>query len=166
MKAKNQFWFDHSYYNRKGFSVEVMPKFFLLRKKTLFIGPQICFKYYHYQDKWVFINDVPDDYYYTTNYALQSEKSTAVHLNVMFGVQTPPIKKFLFDAFVSFGFLYRGGTVSRSTEKTVVNSHGTLLENYDPPQTFKGGGFSLSGQIGLRLGFRFGKANLHDKRKF
>jgi hypothetical protein len=164
LKEKNQFWFDHSYYNRQGFGIEVMPKFFLLKRKLLFIGPQLCFNYYQYQNKWVFINDEPDEYYYTTNYAYQSEKSAAVHLNVIFGVQTPPIKKFLFDAFISFGFMYRGGTVSRTIERSEVKNYGTILTNYDPSKTFKGGGFSLSGQIGLRLGLRFGKAKLFAKK--
>ncbi len=161
LKSSNQSWFDHSYYNRKGFGIEVIPKFFISKKKNLYIGPQLCFRYYNYHNKWIFINDEPGDYYYRANYAYQSEKSTAVHLNIMFGVQTPPIKRFLFDAFISFGFMYRGGTVSRSIEKTTGINYGTYLVNYDPPQAFKGGGFSLSGQIGLRLGLRFGKTKLY-----
>jgi hypothetical protein len=60
--------------------------------------------------------------------------------------------------------MYRGGIVSRSVEKTYLHYGGTHTENYDPPQSFKGGNFSLSGQIGFRLGFRFGKAKLYAKK--
>jgi hypothetical protein len=163
-KSDNQFWFDHSYYNRKGFGLEVIPKFFISKKRNLYIGPQLCYRYYNYQNKWVFNFDEGSDYYHREHYSFQSEKSSAVQLNAMFGVQTPQIKKFLFDAFISFGFMYRGGTVSRTIEKTVGHYYGTHIEIFDPPKTFSGGGFSLSGQIGLRLGFRFGKAKLWDRK--
>jgi hypothetical protein len=161
LKSSNQFCFDHSYYNRKGFGIEVIPKFFISKKKILYLGPQLCFRYYHYQNKWVFLHDEGGDDYHRDIYAFQSEKSTAVHLNAMFGVQTPPIKIFLFDAFVSFGVMYRSGMVSCTIEKTIHHYYGTHIVNYDPPKTFDGGGFSLSGQIGLRMGFRFGKAKLY-----
>jgi hypothetical protein len=160
LKSANQFWFDHSFYNRKGFSLEVIPKFFLSKKKQLYVGPQLCFRYFHYQDKWVFNFDDGSDYYHRDYFSFQTEKSASAQLNAIFGVQTPQIKKFVFDAFVSFGFMYRGGIVYKSIEKTYYHE-GTRIEYYDPALIFKGGGFSLSGQIGLRMGFRFGKAKLY-----
>jgi len=163
-KSPNQFWFDHSFYNRKGFGLEVIPKFFLTRKKTLYLGPQLSFHYFTYQDKWVFNFDEGSDDYHREHYAYQSEKSESLQVNAMFGVQTPQIKKFLFDAFISFGFMYRGGSVSRSVEKIYGHYMGTHIDNFDPPKTFKGGGFSLSAQIGMRFGFRFGKAEIRSKK--
>ena len=160
LKSDNPFGFDHSYYNRKGFGLEVIPKFFIFRKKILYIGPQLGLHFYHYQNKWIFNYDEGEDEYHRDYYSLESEKSTSINLNAMVGLQTPQIKRFLLDAFVSLGCMYRGGTVSRSMGKIYSYRYGTQIENYDPPQTLKPGGFSLSGQIGVRLGFRFGKARL------
>ncbi len=164
LKSDNQFWFDHSYYNRKGFGLEVIPKFFITKNKNIYVGPQLGFRYYNYHDKWIFMGDDGSDDYYRAYYAYQSEKSASIQLNAIFGVQTPQIKRFLFDAFVSFGFMYRGGTVSRTIENTYFHYYGTKTDTYGPPLTFKGGGFSLAGQIGFRIGFRFAKAILFKRK--
>ena len=110
------------------------------------------------------MGDDGSDDYYRAYYAYQSEKSASIQLNAIFGVQTPQIKRFLFDAFVSFGFMYRGGTVSRTIENTYFHYYGTKTDTYGPPLTFKGGGFSLAGQIGFRIGFRFAKAILFKRK--
>jgi|GEM_PF-1451194 len=160
MRGRNLCYFDHSYLIRKGFTFEVIPKFFLSKKKHLYLGPQLCVRYYTYKDKWIFVNADGSDYYHTSSYSFQSEKSTAVQLNAIFGTQTPQIKRFVFDAFVSFGVMYRGGVVSQSIGKTYYHEW-TTTDNYDPPREFKDGGFSLSAQIGFKVGWRFGRAKLY-----
>ncbi len=156
----SRYIFDHSFYNRKGFTLEAIPKFFLSKKKHLYVGPQLCFRYYYYDDRWSYVNENGSDYYRNISFAFQSERSASIQCNVIFGVQTPQIKKFVFDAFMSFGFMYRGGSVTRSIYKTQY-SEGSHTEIYDPPHKYKGGNFSMSGQIGFRMGLRFGKAKLY-----
>ncbi len=160
MRGRNLCYFDHSYLIRKGFTFEVIPKFFLSEKKQLYLGPQLCVRYYYYKDKWIFVNADGSDYYHISFYSLQSEKSTAIQLNAIFGVQSPQIKRFAFDAFVSFGAMYRGGVVSQRIGKAYYHDW-TTIDNYDPPREFKDGGFSLSAQIGFKMGWRFGKAKLY-----
>ncbi len=152
--------FDQSYLYRKGFSLEVIPKFFLSKKKHLYLGPQLGFHYYYYIDKYIFLDADGSDYYHRSFYAIQSEKSTAVNLNMIFGVQTPQIKRFLFDAFFSIGMMYRGGVVSRSADILYLHE-GSVKDYYDPPKVLKGGGFFLSVQLGFKIGWRFGKAKLY-----
>lgn len=53
MRGRNLCYFDHSYLIRKGFTFEVIPKFFLSEKKQLYLGPQLCVRYYYYKDKWI-----------------------------------------------------------------------------------------------------------------
>jgi len=151
--------FDQSYLYRKGFSLEVIPKFFLSKKKHLYFGPQLGFHYYYYTDKLIFLDADGSDYYHVSFYAIQSEKSAAVNLNAIIGVQTPQIKKFLFDAFFSIGMMYRGGVVSRS-EDILYLHEGSVKDYYDPPLKLKDGGIFLSVQLGFRIGWRFGKAKL------
>jgi hypothetical protein len=158
--SNSYYIFDHSFYNRKGFTLEAISKFFLSKKKHLYLGPQLCFRYFYYDNRWSYVNENGSDYYRRISWALQSERSSSVQCNAIFGVQTPQIKKFIFDAFISFGFMYRGGSVTRSIYKTYLHE-GTHTEYYDPPEKFKGGNFSLSGQVGFRMGWRFGKAKLH-----
>jgi hypothetical protein len=160
MRGRNLSYFDHSYLIRHGFSLEVIPKFFLSKKKHLYLGPQLCFRYYYYNDKWIFVDADGSDDYRREFDAIQCEKSGAVQLNAIFGVQTPQIKRFLFDAFISIGIMYRGGIVTRSIDETWY-SEGSHIDYYDPPREIKGGGISVSGQIGFRLGWRFGKAKLY-----
>jgi hypothetical protein len=157
IRNRNLFWFDHSYINRRGFTFEIISKFFLTRKKHLYLGPQLGFKYYHYNDKWIWLNADGSDYYHISFYAFQSEKSAAVNLNAIFGVQTPQIKKFLFDAFFSKGMTYRGGVVNRKIDKAYYHEW-TTTDYYDPPEEIKGGGVELSVQMGFRIGWRFAKA--------
>ena len=152
--------FDQSYLNRKGFSLEVIPKFFLSKKKHLYLGPQLGFHYYYYIDKYIFLDADGSDYYHRSFYAIQSEKSTAVNLNMIFGVQTPQIKRFLFNAFFSIGMMYRGGVVSRSVDILYLHE-GSVKDYYDPPLKLKDGGIFLSVQLGFRIGWRFGKAKLY-----
>jgi len=152
--------FDQSYLYRKGFSLEVIPKFFLSKKKQLYLGPQLGFHYYYYTDKYIFLNASGSDAYHRSSYAIQSEKSAAVNLNFLLGVQTPQIKRFLFDAFFSIGLIYRGGIVSRSLDIEYYYE-GSHKDYYDPPKELKGGGFFLSVQLGFKIGWRFGKATLY-----
>ncbi len=152
--------FDQSYLYRKGFSLEVIPKIFLSKKKHLYLGPQLGFHYYYYTDKLIFLNADGSDYYHRSFYAIQSEKSAAVNLNAIIGVQTPQIKKFLFDAFFSIGMMYRGGVVSRSAY-IVYHHEGSVKDYYNPPLELKDGGIFLSVQLGFRIGWRFGKAKLY-----
>jgi hypothetical protein len=152
--------FDHSYINRRGFSFEVIPKFFPSKKKHLYIGPQLCFRYYYYKDKWVWLNASGSDYYHRSFYATQSEKSAVVQLNAMIGVQTPQIKRFIFDAFISVGMMYRGGVVRRSFEAS-YSSGGSYSNYYDPPKELTGSSVSVSVLVGFKIGWRFGKAKLY-----
>ncbi len=155
-------FFDHSYINRKGFSLDVISKFFLSKKKHLYIGPQLCFRYYNYKNKWVWLDADGSDYYHVSWEALQSEKSAAVQLNAMVGVQTPQIKRFIFDAFISVGIMYRGGMVSRSVLQTDYHE-GSVLDYCDPHEEIKGGGITPSVLLGFKIGYRFGKARLFGK---
>ncbi len=152
--------FDQSYLYRKGFSLEAIPKFFLSKKKHLYLGPQLGFRYYYYTDKLIFLDADGSDYYHISSYAIQSEKSAAVNLNMILGVQTPQIKRFLFNAFFSIGMMYRGGVVSRS-EHIEYHHEGSVKEYYDPPIKLKDGGIFLSVQLGFKIGWRFGKAKLY-----
>jgi len=151
--------FDHSYLYRKGFTFELIPKFFLSKKKHLYLGPQLGFHYYYYKDKWIFLNADGSDYYHVSYYAFQSEKSIAINLNALVGVQTPQIKRFIFDAFFSIGATYRGGIVSRSIRKEYYHEW-TKTFYFDPPIEFNPDGFELSVQLGFKIGYRFGKAKL------
>jgi len=160
IRDRNLSSFDHSYLFRKGFTIEVIPKFFLSKKKHLYLGPQLGFHYYYYSDKRIWLNADGSDYYHRAYYALQSEKSAAVNLNFLLGVQTPQIKKFLFDAFFSIGMTYRRGIVSRSIEM-IYGSGGSSADFFDPPQILKLGGWELSVQLGFKIGWRFGKAKLY-----
>jgi len=160
IRNRNLSSFDHSYLFRKGFSLEVIPKFFLSKKKHLYLGPQLGFHYYYYSDKLIWLNADGSDYYHRSFYALQSEKSAAVNLNFLLGVQTPQIKKFLFDAFFSIGMTYRGGIVTRSLEMS-YGSSGSHTDFLDPPQMLKVQGWELSVQLGFKIGWRFGKAKLY-----
>lgn len=161
IRDRNLSSFDHSYLFRKGFSLEVNPKFFLTKKKHLYLGPQLGFHYYYYSDKRIWINADGSDDYHRAFYALQSEKSAAVNLNFLLGVQTPQIKDFLFDAFFSIGMTYRGGVVTRKMDITYYGYGGSSTEFYDPPQIIKRGGWELSVQLGFKVGWRFGKAKLY-----
>jgi len=160
IRGRNITMFDQSYLYRKGFSLEVIPKFFLSKKKHLYLGPQLGFHYYYYTDKFIFLDASGSDDYHRSSYAIQSEKSAAVNLNFLLGVQTPQIKRFLFDAFFSIGLIYRGGVVSRSLDIEYYYD-GSHKDFYDPPKELKGGGFFLSVQLGFKIGWRFGKATLY-----
>jgi len=147
IRNRNLASFDHSYLFRKGFTFEVIPKFFLSKKKHLYLGPQLGFRYYYYSDKLIWLNADGSDDYHRAFYASQSEKSAAVNLNILFGVQTPQIKKFLFDAFFSIGLTYRGGVVTRSADITYLGYGGASTDIFDPPQVFHEGGVELSVQL-------------------
>ncbi|HQI70091.1 MAG TPA: hypothetical protein PLT47_05025, partial [Bacteroidales bacterium] len=140
--------------------VEMIPKFFLTKKKHLYLGPQLYVRYHYYKNEWIFVNADGSDYYHRRFEALQSEKSATVQLNALFGVQSPQIKRFIFDAFVSLGIMYRGGVITRTQEVTYYHE-GSRRDFYDPPLEYTGGGIMLSGQIGIRIGWRFGKAKLY-----
>jgi hypothetical protein len=160
IRDRNLSSFDHSYLFRKGFTFEVIPKFFLSKKKHLYLGPQLGFHYYYYNDKRIWLNAAGSDDYHVALYALQSEKSAAVNLNFMLGVQTPMIKRFLFDAFFSIGMTYRGGVVTRKMNITYYGYGGSHTDFFDPPQMLKVQGWELSVQLGFKIGWRFGKAKL------
>lgn len=159
IKSNTYYWFDHSYYNRKGFTLDATAKFFLSKFKNLYLGPQVNYRYYYYDHKWIYVNANGSDYYYEETHAVQSERSSSIHLNLVLGMQNPMIKRFIFDSYIAIGVMYRNGNVHRYLTRTYLHE-GSYYEYYDPYETFKGGSFSPSFSIGIKIGYRFGKLRL------
>jgi hypothetical protein len=145
---------DHSYNNRKGFTIEFTPKYFPGKRRFGYLAPQFCYRFYNYHDRDILI-DEGDDYRFCRGH--QKETSHAFQLQAVIGLQTPSHKRFAIDAFFGLGAMYRYGKYTRES----LQWDNGPEHLYDPPVSEIVSKFSVSFVIGLKIGYRFGKHRIN-----
>jgi len=138
------------FFKKKGFSINLLPKFVIFSVKGLYMGPLISFQHLAYYNQWVEQFSGYDKYY--NGYTARSDlKSNGFTFQYCIGTKHN-FNHLSIETFVSLGaeFNYNKRTWYE-VNKTFMGYH----DNVTFPYSFKESVSEIIGTAGIKIGFNF-----------
>ncbi len=138
----------NDYFIKKGFSINLLPKFILFSIKGFYIGPLFSFQYLSYKNKWSEQQPGYDKYF--ADYEASGDlKSTGYTFQFCFGIKQN-YKRFAFELFTSIGAEW-------NKEKRTWYELNRTHFNHNPtlPYQFTQRTGLITRSAGIRIGFNF-----------